>query len=54
MLNINEASDALVGKRVELKILLKTLSFLVGQKFYVVSTKVLKFAFECYFEPMPF
>jgi hypothetical protein len=48
-----EASDDLFRKHVELKILLKTIFFLVGQNFNTASIKVLKFAFECYPEPMP-
>ena len=51
MLNIYEANDDLVEKHVELEILLKAISFLVVQKFNGVSTKVLKFSFECYPEP---
>jgi len=53
MLNINEASVDLIGKHVELKILLKMFSFLVAQKYNAANTKFLKFAFECYPEPMP-
>jgi len=53
MLNIYEASDDLVGEHVELKILLKTISSLVGQRFNTTKIKVIKFDFECYTEPIP-
>jgi len=54
MLHINEASIDLVGKHDELKILLKTFSFLVAQKFNATNNKFLKFTFECYPEPVQF
>jgi len=47
MLNINEASVDLFGKHAELKMLLKTFSFLVAQKFNATNNKFLNFAFEC-------
>jgi hypothetical protein len=52
VLNKYEGIDDLVRKYVELKILPKTISFLVDQKFNTANTKVLKFPFECYPEPM--
>jgi hypothetical protein len=52
VLNKYEASDDLVRKYVELKILLKTISFSLGQIFYTANTKVIKFSFERYPEPM--
>jgi len=53
MLNKYEASDELVGEHVELKILLNKISSLVGQNFDTGNSKVIKFNFECYPEPIP-
>jgi len=52
MLNINEASVDLFGNHAELKMLLKTFSFLVAQKINATNNKFLNFACECYPEPM--
>ena len=53
MLNKYEASDDLVGKDVELKILLKMISILLGHRFNTAINQVLNFTFECYPKPMP-
>jgi hypothetical protein len=52
MLNKYEASDDLIRKYVELKILLKTISFLLGHRFNTANTKVIKFDFDFYPEPV--
>ena len=52
LLNKYKGSNDLVRKHVELKILLKTISFSLGQIFNTSNTDVIKFAFECYPEPM--
>jgi len=52
MLNKYKGRNDVVRKHVELKILLKTISFSLGQIFNTSNTEVIKFAFECCPEPM--
>ena len=52
VLNKYKGSNDLVRNHVELKILLKTISFSLGHSFNTSNTEVIKLDFECCPEPM--